>query len=98
VQSPSSAGENLVRFADCIGVEVRAWLKPLEARIARVQQESDRDRERLTTVEDEVREWRNRYWTAIEYTRMLLVYISQHIRGDDGPPPPPAPPLIADHL
>lgn len=76
------------RWASLVETQTRSLLEPLQRQV-------DRHAARISELEDEVHDVRERHWRALRLINALYAHIARHsVR--DAPPPPPFPADLGD--
>lgn len=73
----------------------RSVIGTLREEVDRLKQDRESDRARIDRVEQQIAVERDLRWSAIQYVRILLAWVSQHLPGVD---PPAVPNDLADHI
>lgn len=71
-------------------------LSRLNTRLEGLEKQSDADRKRIDSLEEQLRQGDVKYRVALQYIHDVIAWAKAVLKSDDAPPPPP--PLIASDL
>ena len=73
----------------------RSLVADLRTEVDRLKQDREQDRGRIDRIERQITVERDLRWSAIQYVRTLLAWVSTHVPAQS---PPPVPADLAEHV